>query len=189
MTLIERLASTATANADCAAVRNSSSRCNESSGSPWSELDEIAKTIGRLPTSSVHWLTFDETSAPSAELVLRRQANSPAIRSSGASDASGASHCTSRNSSMPNCEPVSTSASANPSALARITPAANAEHRGRRRSRRVRWLSSPISSAGPMRCGASAGAFRSRNRYATKSPISTTESKSVSDRFNGRVNE
>src|SRR5438445_12646233 len=53
---------------------------------------------------------------PSAESSLPRNARTPATRSSGASDASGASHCTSRNSSMPSSFPPATSAPANGSA-------------------------------------------------------------------------
>ncbi len=41
-TLMRRLASTAIANTDCAAVRNSSSRCSESSGRPVRCPAEIA---------------------------------------------------------------------------------------------------------------------------------------------------
>ena len=32
------------------------------------------KTIGSVPTSSVHWFTFDETSVPRPALVFNRQA-------------------------------------------------------------------------------------------------------------------
>ena len=120
-TLMLRLARIATANADCAAVTNSSSRCSASSGSPWWVADEIANTIGSVPTSSVHWLTFDDTSAPSPAFVLSRHANIPAISSSGASDASGASHFTRRNVLTPNSSPVATSDSANRSAHNRMT--------------------------------------------------------------------
>jgi hypothetical protein len=53
---------TATANTDCAAVRNSL-RWSESSGSR-AAPEEIAKTMGNEPTSRVHWLTFDDSSVP-----------------------------------------------------------------------------------------------------------------------------
>ncbi len=56
----------------------------------------------------------------SPAFVLRRHANRPATRSSGASDASGATSWTSRNLSMLNRSPVSTSDSANGSAASRI---------------------------------------------------------------------
>ena len=69
-----RLLSSATANSDWAAVRNNSSRWSESSGNPTSSPAEMAKTMGRVPTSSVHWLTFDETRVPRALLVLSLQA-------------------------------------------------------------------------------------------------------------------
>ena len=96
-TLMLRFDSTVTANADCAAVRNSSSRCSESRGSPLVAPPKTTNTIGNEPTSSVHWLTFDDTSVPRPPLVLSRHAKRHAMSSSGASDASGASHCTSRN--------------------------------------------------------------------------------------------
>ena len=94
----------ATAKTDCAAVRNSSSRCSALDRQAV-ELDarEIANTIGSVPTSSVHWFTFDDTSVPRPAFVFSRHANRPATSSSGASDASGASHWTSRNSLMPSC--------------------------------------------------------------------------------------
>ena len=56
----------------------------------------------------------------SPAFVFRRHANNPATSSSGASDASGATSWTSRNSSMLNCSPVSISDSANGSAASRI---------------------------------------------------------------------
>ena len=69
----DRPARIATANTDCAAVSSSSPRCSLSIGSPLvrsNEPDAKANTMGRLPTSSVHWLTFDETRvlSPSADL-------------------------------------------------------------------------------------------------------------------------
>ena len=155
-TLMLRLARIATANADCAAVTNSSSRCSASSGRPWCDFDEIANTIGKVPTSSVHWFTFDDTSAPRPALVLSRHANMPAISSSGASEARGASHFTSRNVLTPNSSPVDTSDSANGSAQSRMTAAAptNITPTAIRRSRTGRVAT---NSAVPTRCGSSAG--------------------------------
>src|SRR4051812_14533277 len=95
--VIDRLARIAMANAGWAAVRNSSSRWAASVGSPWWLEDAIAKTIGSVPTRRVHWLTLADTSVPKAALVLSRYAYSPATSSSGASDASGATHWTNRN--------------------------------------------------------------------------------------------
>ena len=91
----------ATANSDCAAVNSSSRRCEPAIGNPCRLRDEIANTSGSDPTSRVHWLTLELTSAPRAALVCSLHANSPAMMNSGASDASGASHCTRKNSEMP----------------------------------------------------------------------------------------
>ena len=91
----------ATANSDCDAVSSSSSRCTPSIGSPCRLREAIMNTSGSEPTSSVHWLTLELTSAPSAVLVCSRHAKSPAMMNSGASEASGASHCTRKNSEMP----------------------------------------------------------------------------------------
>ena len=57
--------------------------------------------------------------------MLSRHAYRPATSSSGASEASGATHCTSRNSLTPSVSPLATRASAKGSALIRIRPAAN----------------------------------------------------------------
>ena len=103
----------ATAKNDWAAVRNSSSRWTALIGRPSRDALEIANTIGSVPTSSVHWFTFEETSVPRPAFVLRRQANRPATRSSGASEASGASHWTMRNGSMPSSRPASSRELAN----------------------------------------------------------------------------
>ena len=54
---------------------------------------------------------------------------------SGDSEASGATHCTSTNSSMPALLPVSTRPSANGSAAAKITAAAKTKMREHQRSR------------------------------------------------------
>ena len=50
---------------------------------------EIAKTIGIVPTSSVHWLTLLDSSVPSESDALSRHANRHATISSGASLAAG----------------------------------------------------------------------------------------------------
>jgi hypothetical protein len=42
---------------------------------------KIAKTMGRVPTSSVHWLTFEEIRAPIPVRAASRQANRVAMRS------------------------------------------------------------------------------------------------------------
>ena len=102
-TVIESVASTASAKNDCAAVRNSSSRWWASIGRPEMPPEASANTIGSVPTSSVHWFTFEDTSVPRPAFVFSRQAYRPATSSSGASDASGASHWTRRNSLIPNC--------------------------------------------------------------------------------------
>ena len=124
------------------------------------------------PTSSVHWLTFDDSSVPNPALVLSRHANIPATMSSGASDASGATHCTSRNVSIPACSPRCTSDSANGSAHAKITTAGEHEQRRRRRcvavARRER-----ADQLAPGRRGAvpptATGAMRTTN--TTKMPM------------------
>ena len=51
------------------------------------EALEIAKTMGSVPTSSVHWFTFEDTSVPRPAFVFSRHAKSPATRSSGDSEA------------------------------------------------------------------------------------------------------
>ena len=152
-TLMLRLASTAIANTDCAAVRNSSSRCSESSGSPVRCPAEIANTIGSEPTSSVHWFTFDDSSVPSPALVLSRHANSPATTSSGASDASGATHCTSRNV-------LDAGLLAEMHERLRERLRAQEDHAGRVREQHAdddaplrRWAASPMSRAGPDEMG------------------------------------
>ena len=83
-----------------------------------------------LPTSSVHWLIFDESSVPSASPPRSRHANRHTTMSSGASEASGASHCTSRNWSTPSRAPVPTSPFANGSAAASTIPAATTKSSG-----------------------------------------------------------
>ncbi len=71
---IDSVTSTAIAKNDCAAVRNSSSRWTESTGSPWSPPAPMLNTIGSVPTSRVHWFTFEETSVPRPAFVFSRQA-------------------------------------------------------------------------------------------------------------------
>src|SRR5947207_13467646 len=60
----------ASANTDWAAVSSSSSRWRATIGRPWRLCDERAKAMGSVPTSSVHWLTFDDTSVPNPDDVL-----------------------------------------------------------------------------------------------------------------------
>ena len=80
----------------------------------------------------------------------------PAIRNSGDSEASGAIHWTSRNSSNPSSVPVCTSPSANGWAEARIAAAAYENSRTRVTRRCVRG-SEPMSRAGPISSGSSDG--------------------------------
>ena len=67
-----------------------------------------------------------------------RSTNMMATMNSGASEAMGASHCTSRNSLMPKTLPEATRFSLNSSALARMTPAANRNSARVARRRRFR---------------------------------------------------
>ena len=61
---------------------------------------------GNDPMSSVHWFTFAEISVAIAIAPLPLAAKMVAMMNSGASDASGASHWTSRNRSIPSCAPA-----------------------------------------------------------------------------------
>jgi len=70
----DRLHRVATAKSDWAAVSRISSRWRAMIGRPWSDPEAMAKAIGRVPISSVHWLTLDETRVPRPALVLSRQA-------------------------------------------------------------------------------------------------------------------
>ena len=63
--------SIATANSDCDAVRSSSPACVPAIGNPRRPAEEIANTIGREPTSKVHWLILSDTSALSADNLQR----------------------------------------------------------------------------------------------------------------------
>src|SRR4029453_3050709 len=183
-----RLSSTATANALCAAVSSSSLDWTGSPGSPAGLRDEIANTSGSVPTSSVHWLTLEETRVVTPLVTNSRQAYNPATSSSGASDASGASHWTNRNELIPNSSPLWTSPSAKCSADSMITIALNRKHATTHR-RRVRVGNVPIQAAGPTRWGTSGGALEMRQVYATKIPSSTHRSNRVTVRLNGRVRE
>ena len=151
----------ATAKNDWAAVSSTSSRWRAMIGSPSTVPEAKAKAMGSVPTSRVHWLTLDDTSVPSPALVLSRQAYRLATSSSGASEASGASHWTRKNSLIPNVWPVSTRAVAKCSAQARITIAA-ATNRPTTDARRRATVNVPIRAAGPTRCGSSAGALEIR---------------------------
>ena len=99
--LTDRLATMATAKTDCAAVTNSSTRCTVSRGRPWRTPANIEKTMGSVPTSSVHWLTLEEMRAPKPVRLpaARRTRRPPAVL--GASEAVGAIHLTRRNSLTP----------------------------------------------------------------------------------------
>jgi hypothetical protein len=69
---MDRLIRMATAKNDWAAVRRTSSRWRAMMGNPSRLPEAMAKAMGRVPTSSVHWLTLDDTSVPSPALVLSR---------------------------------------------------------------------------------------------------------------------
>ncbi len=133
-----------------------------------------AATPTRSRTRSAGCRRAASTGSPSTtparrapEFVFSRHANSPAISSSGASDASGASHCTSRNSSIPNCAPGRRRAPRRTaSAHARITPAANTNMQPDHEPARAGRQRADRARAGPTRCGSSAGAraIRARGR-------------------------
>ena len=80
---------------------------------------------------------------------------------------------------MWNCLPVSTSASANGSAQARITPAAITNSNATTWRRRRVLAGPPMSSAGPTRCGSSAGRGRCGTCTRRTAPTSTTASNSA----------
>ena len=69
-----RLARMATAKNDWAPVRRSSSLWAASMGRPWWLADVMAKTTGRVPTSSVHWLTLADTRVARPALLFNRHA-------------------------------------------------------------------------------------------------------------------
>ena len=140
---------TATPSRVWVAVSSTSSTCRASSTSEV-EPPPNRWATGRLPISSVHWLTLALISIPSASAALPRKANSSATMNSGASDASGASHCTSRNWSSPSASPLPISASANGSAQARMTSAEPANI-ATTSGRRCAAGSAPIRAAGPTR--------------------------------------
>ena len=112
--------------------------------------DEIANTIGSVPTSSVHWFTFDDTSAPRPafgvepprEHARDRAARALPTRAARATAPAGTCRCRTRS-------PVSTSDSANGSAHSRIATTDADEQRDRRRARRCASGSVPISVRGP----------------------------------------
>src|SRR5678816_415093 len=113
----------ATASNDCAAVSQSSCSCLRSRCSALGLPILTEYTMGNVPTSRVHWLTFEETSAPSPAGASPRNVQMRATMNSGASEASGASHWTSRNSLIPQPFPAATSDSANGSADMKMTQA------------------------------------------------------------------
>ncbi len=84
----------ATPSTVCDAVSTNSSTCRPSSGSPPEVPPPSTCAIGSEPTSSDHWFTFDAMSVPIAAPPMPRSAKSAATMNSGASVASGASHCT-----------------------------------------------------------------------------------------------
>jgi len=98
-----------------------------------------------------------------------------ATRNSGASEAKGASHWTSRNSSTPNSVPVCTSPSAKGSAAARIASAAKTKSAAIA-VRRRRLGSEPIVCAGPISSGSSVGARATKYMYAANTAVRITVS-------------
>src|SRR5438270_12136320 len=123
------------------------------------------KTSGRVAISSVHWLTLLDTSVRIPAAAWPRHTNSMATMNSGASDASGASHCTSRNSSIPNARPDSTSPCANGSAEMKMTYAAKTPMAAVM-PRRDDFGRRPSIAAGPASSGSSAGARAVAHVYA-----------------------
>lgn len=103
-------------------------------------------------------MTLAEISRPIAAEAFPRTAKMIATMNSGASDASGASHCTSRNWSTPSSCPDATSASANGSADAMIT-AADSTNIVITTLRRRPVGSAPIPAAGPTRSGSASFAL------------------------------
>ncbi|HEX6853708.1 MAG TPA: hypothetical protein VF204_00300 [Streptosporangiaceae bacterium] len=82
---------------------------------------------------------------------------------SGDSDASGATHCTIRNLSIPRSVPAPISECANGSAETRIA-AADPRNSAATIVRRRRVGRAPIRAAGPTRCGSEASARETRHR-------------------------
>jgi hypothetical protein len=112
------------AKSDCAEVRKISSRWRVSRCMAPRSPAESAKAAGRAPIRSVHWFTFEEIIVPMPAAAAPRSAKRSATMNSGDSEASGASHCTSRNSSTPYSRPVATRPSAKGSAAVKmVTPA------------------------------------------------------------------
>src|SRR5438876_225606 len=119
---------------------------------------------GRLPIRSVHWFTLEEIKIVMPASCRHRSASNPAKMNSGASEASGANHCTSTNSSIPALLPVFTRLSANGSADAKITPAEYAKM-PITASRRPRRPNPAIAAAGPTKIRSSPGGDRQPGRY------------------------
>ena len=187
LTLIDRLASTATANTDCAAVTNSSSRCTASIGSPWSVADEIANTIGSVPTSSVHWLTFDDTSAPRPASAFSRHANMPGDEQLGRFRRE-------RRDQRDEQEVVDRELATGLDERLRERLRAQQDRDDRRREQhadddpaRRASAAIPMRAAGPTRCGSSAGARADAHDVHDEHPTRMTASKSVSVRCTGSV--
>ena len=139
---------------------------------------------GRLPTSSVHWFTFEERRVPKAASSWPRRASTAATRSSGDSEARGASHWTSRNSSMPRTLPPWTSAPANGSAATRMTNPATAKS-ATTVARRARRGRSPTCFATPTRTGSARSPCAARHKYARNSGSRTAASYQASRRVKG----
>ena len=127
---------------------------------------DALNSIAMLPTSRVSWLTPDEISAVSPATGFALRVNSTATMISGASEASGAIHCISMNSSIPKSCPISTRLWTKGSAATRMTPAANTK-RNATMLRRQTGGSEPISAAAPIRSGFPGFLAEPIQRYAT----------------------
>ena len=175
-TLMLRFTSTAIANTDCAAVRNSSSRWSESRGRPARCPAEIANTIGSEPTSSVHWFTFDDSSVPKPGARLEPPREHPGDDEL-------------RRLRRERCDPLHEQEGVDARLLTevheRLGERLGAQRRSRPprtragcRRRRVAASSGASRSVcdGPTRCGSSDGARAMRITNTTKMPIRITAS-------------
>src|SRR3990170_6930580 len=131
--------------------------------------------MGSVPTSRVHWFTLEEMRVPRAIVAEFLNTKMDATMISGASEARGASHCTSRNLSIPKLSPVARRPSAKGSAEDRITAAEN-----RKSTIVVTRLhavdSDAMFSGGPTSSGSTCSAREAIHRYTTKRLRNTTVS-------------
>ena len=103
---------------------------------------------GSEPTSSVHWLTFDDSSVPSPALVCSRHANIPAMRAP--APPTRAARATARGGTC-RCPPPRRGARATrrTARRRRRSPRRRTRAGCRRRCVAAWWAASPISRAGP----------------------------------------